>query len=319
MTLGAAGSRAALRAAARRSADALLQGHATTAAARAVSASRLRILAYHDVPDPDRFRAQLKHLVRHYVPVSAEQVVAALAGTAGLPRRAAWVTFDDGHPDVLANAAPLLTSYGVPATMFVCPAVVDTSDPLWWQVVEAAGSLGVMPATGTVGTGLPAVRRWLKSSPDEERRAFVAACERSLRAAGHDRDRRQLTTQELRAWTSQGHTLGNHTWDHPVLPRCTPAEQVTQVDRAHTWLGDTLPGQPLLFAYPNGDWTATTELRLRHLGYSAAVLFDHSVARLTHGPLRLSRLRVSSTAPVRRFRAILSGAHSAAYACTGRR
>ena len=72
----------------------------TDPVARAVASltrDRLRVLAYHGVPDQVAFSRQLDYLRRRYVLVSGADVIAACRGLGELPGRAVWITFDDGQ------------------------------------------------------------------------------------------------------------------------------------------------------------------------------------------------------------------------------
>src|SRR5262249_27105619 len=88
-----------------------------------VATGYLRILAYHGIPDPAAFAAQLDHLRDRYNPVSGADVANAFTRGSALPKRAVWVTFDDGRPEVVTHGLPLLAARSIPATMFVCPGV----------------------------------------------------------------------------------------------------------------------------------------------------------------------------------------------------
>ena len=66
-----------------------------------------------------RFRRQLEYIQSHYVPISIEQLVAAL-GTAGedLPPNPILLTFDDGYSDHFVNVFPLLDALGIQGCFF---------------------------------------------------------------------------------------------------------------------------------------------------------------------------------------------------------
>jgi peptidoglycan/xylan/chitin deacetylase (PgdA/CDA1 family) len=270
--------------------------------------SRLRVVAYHDVPDATAFSRQLDLLCERWVPVSAEQVRRAAAG-GRLPRRALWLTFDDGHPAVVDTAMAVLDAAGVHATAFVCPAVVDTCEPYWFQVVDAAVAEGLAEARSASRPGL---RARLKAMRDSDRRSAVAALLDQLADRGVHVHRRQITSDQLDRWRAGGHEVGSHSWDHPLLDRCDDDEQRRQVRRAHAWLADRgmLPARPF-FALPNGNRAAVAEDELRCLGYGPPLLFDHRLAR----PARtghVSRLRLDAAADARRTAAVVSGLQPAA-------
>ena len=283
-----------------------------SAAVERVLRGRLRVVAYHGVPDADAFRRQLDAVVSRYESVSGADVVAAFNGGPPLPDRAVWITFDDGHSSVVDRALPLLRDRGMTATLFVCPGLVDGGEPPWWDVVDSAVDHGWTVDRLPTGTYVQA----LKSLPDDERRRYVADADAfSKHSVGEAGPVPVAGKVALESWMDAGMELGNHTWDHPCLDVCTPDEQRRQIVEADRWLeeiGAFERGR--LFAYPNGDWTGHAEQVLTELGYDVALLFDHRLADVagTH-PLRISRVRLDTAAPVERARAILSGGHSMLY------
>jgi len=284
-----------------------------------ITRRRLRVLAYHGVDRPDRFAVQMTWLSARWHPVTLEDVAAATAGVAQLPDRAVWVTFDDGHPEVVEVAQPVLDRCGIRATMFVCPALIDTDEPFWWDVVADAAKF---PPDQVPSDGWAPFERsvaGLKRLPDDARRRAVEQARAWVTAArGTVPARRQIRTDELEAWVAGGHSVGNHTWDHPCLDTCNAEEQTRQVVQADEWLTKFGIRGPKAFAYPNGNWVGHVANVVRSLGYQVGVVFDHRLAR-AHGPsLRMSRLRVSGSAPLARFRAIVSGLHPAVFSVVRR-
>lgn len=267
------------------------------------SRDHLRILAYHGVDDPGRFRDQMEHLREFYVPVSVDQVLDFLGG-APLPRLAVWVTFDDGYPSVIEQGLPETERLEIPITLFVCPAVIDTDQPLWWQ--------SVMQVQRAAGDSEDLIRH-LKERADKERREIVRRLVATAVERGVARPTQpQLTSESLDRLAGTSATIGNHTWDHPTLDSCEPPDQVVQIRRAHSFLRDKRQFRPVL-AYPNGNWTLEAETAAQGLGYRLGLLFDHRLTNTAAPRFRWSRLRVASDTPMQRFAAILSGAHASVY------
>ena len=275
-----------------------------------LSGSKLRIVAYHAVPDPTIFAHHMDHLAERYEPVSVAQVRRAVDGERPLPDRAVWVTFDDGDPSVFDVARPILVSRGVPATAFVCPGVIDTARPFWWVTVREAAEAGLNATVDGQPSSSAQLEAALKVCDDQVRRRVVADLDEQLmERTGVPLEHPQARTEDLRAWLDEGFDIGNHTWDHPCLDRCAEDVQREQVRDAHDWLTSCLGGQVDLFAYPNGNWAASSEDELRRLGYRLGLGFDHHLADGRSEPLRLSRLRLDADAPAPRARAVLSGLH----------
>jgi peptidoglycan/xylan/chitin deacetylase (PgdA/CDA1 family) len=282
-----------------------------TTAFLAATSGHLRILAYHGLHEPGAFERQLQHLAERYTVVSLRAVVDAVTHHRPLPERSVWLTFDDGIPEVVTLAQPLLDRYGFTATLFICPGVVDTSQPYWWEIVREAEDVcgPEIPRLGYRGVSLEAA---LKRCPDSVRRAYVEQLATAVvEQTGRSPRQRQLRSDELWDWVAAGHEVGNHTWDHPLLDRCEANQQVEQIEAAHEWLQATLGAHPAAFAYPNGNWSRASEGTLRRLGYRIGLGFDHRMADLRHtNPLRLARLRANADDEIVRFRPIVAGIHS---------
>lgn len=271
-----------------------------TGASRLATRHTLRVLAYHTVPDPDALERQLDWLTANFNPVSSADVERATRG-GSLPQRPVWLTFDDGDPSVVEHALPLLSRRGLVATMFICPGLIESGKPFWWNVVEAASPDQIEHVTGVAhGPDTPAVE-WFKKCDDSARRELVDALNDTVQVAGH-----QLDTPMLERWVAGGNDLGNHTWDHPCLDRCSPEEQKRQVTEADNWIRDLVPGWRPAFAYPNGNWTTEIDSLLEELDYDLAVLHDHRLTNLSR-PLMISRLEIESDDPVERLASVVSG------------
>jgi peptidoglycan/xylan/chitin deacetylase (PgdA/CDA1 family) len=281
-----------------------LGSRAVSGVAQRATQRSLRILAYHDVTEPAAFADQLAYLSRYFEIVSGSQVVAWLRGEDHGERPLVWLTFDDADLSVVEAGLPLLEAHRAPATLYQVASVVDTSEPFWWQVAERARDRGA---------SIPTVSQ-LKQVEDERRRMLVEVAWRHLAerdpAALHQP---QMTTEHLRRWIGSGREVGSHTWDHPCLDRCAPEESSEQVRRAAAWVDSLGVAHPRAFAYPNGNFDPTTDAVLRELGYATALLAGHRLTPRSSDPLHLQRLRVDASAPLGRFRAILSGAHSAVF------
>ena len=290
----------------------MLRSAPVTAFSRLLTRGRLRILAYHGVPDPTLFAAQMEYLARRFTPVTEQAVADAIHRGAKLPSGAAWVTFDDGDPSVVHNGLPTLRRLGIPATMFVCPGLIESGDPFWWRVTEWATQHAPERASAVAPTA-EELTEHCKLLSDGRRRLIVGQL---LDHMGEPRpeDWRQLAAHELRAWTDAGMALGNHTWDHPLLDQCNEEAQREQVRTAHDWLSDHLGRPPVSFAYPNGNFAPVVDAEVAALGYELGVLYDNRLTALDGPHLQLSRVMLEADQPAERLIGVLSGAQPVARA-----
>ncbi|MEM7286790.1 MAG: polysaccharide deacetylase family protein [Actinomycetota bacterium] len=290
----------------------LLRSGPVTMLSRLVTRGRLRILAYHGVPDPDLFAAQMEYLARKFTPVGEAAVADAIHRGAKLPSGAAWVTFDDGDPSVVVNGLPTLERLGIPATMFVCPGLIESGMPFWWRVTEWA-SEHMPDRAAAVAPTAEELTEHCKLLSDGRRRLIVDQMLEHMQQPRPE-DWRQLSSAELDAWTDAGMALGNHTWDHPCLDQCNETVQRDQVRDAHEWLTDHLGHPPISFAYPNGNFSPIVDTEVARLGYDLGVLYDNKLTPLDSEPLQLSRVMLEADQPAKRLVGVLSGAQPVARA-----
>lgn len=296
-------------------AKAIMRSAPVTAVSRTLTRGRLRILAYHGVPDADRFAEQMEYVARAFTPVHEDQVIAAIHEQQPLPKGAAWVTFDDGDPSVVTNGLAPLERLGIPATMFVCPGLIQSGDPFWWRVTEWVTEHA--PEAGADFAEPAELTEYGKVITDGRRREMVATLMGRIPHPLPD-TWRQLNDADLRRWTGAGMALGNHSWDHPCLDQCGPSAQVDQIRRAHEWLTDWSGRPPRSFAYPNGNFSEPVDQAIRDLGYDVAVMYDNSLTSLDTDPLRLSRVMLEADQPPERLVGVLSGAQPALTGFAGR-
>jgi len=269
----------------------------------------LAVIAYHGVDDAESFARHLDHLRTRCRPVSLDEVRAASDGRAGLPRRAVLITFDDAERTLVERGVGLMTERGLPGVAFVVAGHLDGDRPFWWKEVEELVLAGGTTA-GLEGQSALEVVRGLKRISDDRRHEALAELRRSAR--GPATASSQLRRSDLPGLRSAGIEVGNHTMTHPILPRCSEERVHEEIAAAHEVLEAATGAAPDAFAYPNGDWDPRGERILAERSYRSGFLFDHALVRTpVRHPLRISRVRVDSTASVERLRLILSGFHPA--------
>ena len=279
------------------------------------ASQRLAVLAYHGIDDADRFARHMDHLRRTARPITLEAALDAFEGRSALPERAALITFDDGHRSVYDVAMPILGERGFPAVVFVIAGVIGSERPFWWtEVIDLANRGGTVAGLGDRSP--QDLVRTLKRVPDQRRAEAIEALRRT--ASAEAAPVAQLTGAELRSLESAGIAIGNHTWSHPSLPRCSPDVVRREIVDAHESLRGILGHGPEAFAYPYGDADGTAAACLRGHGYRAAFLFDHHLSPTQpRDAFAVSRLRVNSTTTLDRFRMISSGFHPSLHRLRG--
>jgi peptidoglycan/xylan/chitin deacetylase (PgdA/CDA1 family) len=283
------------------------------------------VLAYHRVtPDDDMaacaypamhvaastFRAQLRALRQMYRVIPMTELQALLQGARPLDAPVAVITFDDGYRDNARVALPILIEENLPATFFVSLDFVDRARPFWFdRLAVAAGACGSATAA-TLGAeaGLPprlvaalvasqpfaqrvrAAAAYLKTLPDGEREAVVAALERavSVPAAGAE----PMTWDEVRGLRAAGMQVGAHGVRHGILTRMPAAEARREIADSVTAIAERVGAPVTEFAYPNGDADAVVARLARECGVQLGFTMAGRSVQPGGDPLRIARRNV---------------------------
>jgi peptidoglycan/xylan/chitin deacetylase (PgdA/CDA1 family) len=279
------------------------------------------ILMYHRVAfvqndpwglavDPDRFEEQIAYAKQHRSPMSVDEFVERHR-TKTLPANAVAVTFDDGYRDNLINAKPVLTRYGIPATLFLATGFINQDTPFWWDELATM----ILASTQTVHdqqflAGETVNLDWGKPDHSDttgewrawhepqtpRQRSYLAIWRRLRLATAEQRDLamntlrqrfgtatdslgRPLSSNEIRTLLCDGLVqLGAHTVTHPALTSLDRLECRREIvdsgNRCRELAAKSVNG----FAYPYGDMSMEVQHDVASLGFSWACSTQGSFA-----------------------------------------
>ena len=288
----------------------VLRGTGVLALTEALARPSLTILCYHRIlPMAEKagtpaqgmidakelFERQVETLARDYRVLSMEQVFEHCESKRPFPRRAVWINIDNGYGDNFEHAFPILKRHGLPATIFLVPAPLDSGEWLWWDDVAASlrelhGKLGDV-ATLPAGLypeplrealrrmqGLPAFSasasdgfvRMLRARTEAERRAVVTDLgARAAAVRSAPRPRLMLTWDEIRQMSRSGITYGFHTVGPGTQDTDSDAQGVADLSRAMERIAAETGERPIAYSYPIGPpadrirgWLASCGVRL---------------------------------------------------------
>lgn len=216
-----------------------------SALARRISVRRASVIAYHNVVEPDdagrgdsslhlplsKFLKQIDWLAETHQVVALD--TAAAGGVGSRPQ--AVITFDDAYRGAVSLALPEVVRRGLPATVFVSPALLGAGST-WWDEMGEAGLLAPelrRACLHELGGRTEAIRENMFREKD------VPILPRSYGIAAPD---------ELREHCREGITLASHAWAHEHLPSMDRADREASLRRTLEWL-DTFGG-------PTTSWLA---------------------------------------------------------------
>ena len=258
--------------------------------------NRLRVLAYHKVPDKKAFEKQVIYLRSHYNIISIPQLIESIEEKKALPKKPLLITFDDGDITVLENGLPVLNKYDINSCLFIITGLVNTSNDTWITRVEQQE----MNRGKTYQEARKVVNHF-KKIPNKERETNMDDYPEVTK--------RQLNTGDLKNMQEQGMYIANHTHTHPMLDKCT-SEEITRELKASKQVFDDLglPGYNV-FAYPNGNTSESTNRSLKNADIKLIFLFDHKINGTVLDPFNISRIRVDSDTELTEFKSKVSGVH----------
>jgi peptidoglycan/xylan/chitin deacetylase (PgdA/CDA1 family) len=210
------------------------------------------------------------------------------------------LTVDDGYRDFADIAVPILSRYGIPATVFVARDFIDGGRWYWWDRIDHAfvqtASHRARVRLGDRGTceyswNAPAEkalaqRRFTedcKEIDDTAKWQAIEELETELRVevpVDVPVRYRGVTWDDVRKLSDAGIEIGGHTVTHPILSRVPPERAEAEVVECLDAILHHTGKRPRTFAYPNGrrgDFTPWVMDVLDREGIIGAVTGEHGI------------------------------------------
>lgn len=257
---------------------------------------------------------QLRYLVRHFKIVSLEMMLDRLRNGSFPLANEIVLTFDDGLRNNLTVVYPILRELQVPATMFVCPALVESGEWLWNH--EMRCRLQILPAPELAelrmkllapGTSVEAIIEWMKTLRLQQRRlaeATIYQATASFQPTAAQREAFDIMSwDDLRSLDRNLITVGSHTLSHPILTTLSTEEIESEILESRRCLEEKLERKVDFFCYPNGSYDKRAH-QLVQKTYRAAVTTESGVIDGSQGldVHRLPRIASAESAALTAWR-----------------
>ena len=227
------------------------------------------VMMVHGVGDGELgtkdFAANVAWLKAHFRVVKLEHMLESVqAGRRPADGGEVAITFDDGLRNQATQAYPVLRRYQAPASIFVCPGLIESGAWLWNHDARARlrrlAPSALRAFAEHVGRPDPAqvehVVDALKDLPVARRRE----AQEELRRATPDFTPTEaerlasdlLNWDEIQALDPELVSIGSHTVTHPILPTLDDAELEYEIAGSRDMLEHRLRRKVEWFCYPNG-------------------------------------------------------------------
>jgi len=202
------------------------------------------------------------------------------------------LTFDDGLRNNLTVVYPILRALQVPATMFVCPALVESGEWLWnhemrcrLQTLVAADRAELRTNLLSPGSTVDVIE-WMKTLALQQRRTAEAIIRQATTGFQPTEAQREafdiMNWDDLRSFDRDLITVGSHTLSHPILTKLSGQEIESEILESRRCLEQGLERKVDLFCYPNGAYDRRA-YQLVQKTYRAAVTTETGVINGTEG------------------------------------
>ena len=254
-----------------------------------------RILVYHGIAQQGAHALgqQLRYLARHFKVVSLESMLDGIMNGSLPLAHEIVLTFDDGLRNNLTVVYPILRELQLPATMFVCPALVESGEWLWnhemrcrLQTLAAADRAELRTELLAPGTSVDPIIEWMKTLQLQHRRTAEAIIRQATTGFQPTEAQREafdiMNWNDLRSLDRNLITVGSHTLSHPILTKLSGQEIESEILESRRRLQQRLERKVDLFCYPNGAYDRRA-YQLVQKTYRAAVTTETGVINSTDG------------------------------------
>ncbi len=220
------------------------------------------------------FIDELDFLLSHYKPVELHELLnPEIQG-----KKVFHLSFDDGLRQCFDIIAPILIRKGVPATFFVNPAFAGNSQLFHRykaslvvsHIMDHPSDLKHLKISGFDARSVLAIPYHQSHILDDMALKMGISWNNFL-----DDYKPYMTEYQIQQLTSQGFTIGAHSWDHPEFWLLNEEEQHRQITRSVEWVSERFKMKINAFAFPYTDDGVPGRL-LKHLA-------ENEICDLTFG------------------------------------
>jgi peptidoglycan/xylan/chitin deacetylase (PgdA/CDA1 family) len=215
-----------------------------------------RILLYHGTPRrfATALERQLKFVRSRFEIIALPRLLELLSSSPAQVARKLALTFDDGLRNNVTVAYPLLKKLGLPATFFICPALVGSARWLWNH--EARQRLRFLGDARHAERIIESMKRLDHASRLRLEEEIRKASPHYLPSAREHED------FDIAGWDDIGSldpsliTIGSHSMTHAILTSLNESEAEREIAASRALLEERLNRSVDVFSYPNGDYGA---------------------------------------------------------------
>jgi peptidoglycan/xylan/chitin deacetylase (PgdA/CDA1 family) len=218
------------------------------------------------------FEKDLDVLLKHYEPVSIEDIHEHITLNKSLPRNAFSLSFDDGLTEFKEVAWPILKRKGIPVALFVNSGFVDNKALFFRfkasilidfiqnnsgkEIIKKANELfsSMVDLVSDLESFVRGIKYGQRSFLDDLALYFDINFEEYLKDA-----KPYLSSSDLMDLKAQGVHIGAHSVSHPLFNELSEADKLSEFTGSVNWVKDTFNQAVHTFSFPFTDYGISSE------------------------------------------------------------
>lgn len=269
-------------------------------------------LLHHKVVSaaPEVFERQIRYLKKKYQIISLPDYISIITSGFPIPKNCVILTFDDGYQDNYTYAYSILQAYNAPATIFICPDLIDSQQSLWTNKLAAGILRSKVPSItidklgkydlSTRQARLHAADQLIdqiKGFKDEEIQKTIdhILIQLQLEPNIPSPHQQYLSWQQIRTMAQNNISFGAHTLSHVNLSKVPSSKARNEIEASKQRIETKLNIPVKSFAYPFGGMDSFNDHHTklaRDLGFSCACTTLFGRNTLSQELFRLKRIPI---------------------------
>lgn len=215
------------------------------------------------------FRQDLDLFLKHYKPVSLEELYKNIAGGNAIKTNSFFLSFDDGLSEIYDVVAPILKEKGIPASIFINPCFVNNKDlffrykaSILTDHLHKTKNLkpGLLNKLSEIWPGMEVSQNNLQKNilnTDFANKEKLTKAAEFLNVDFNDYLQNQkpyLSTDQLKELKKEGFSIGAHSMDHPLYNAIPLTAQLKQTKESIKYVKENFNEEISSFAFPFTDF-----------------------------------------------------------------
>jgi len=206
-----------------------------------------------------QFKDDLDYLLKHFNPISLQDLHQYIQQHAQLPKNRFFLSFDDGFAECETIIAPILKQKGIPATFFVNSAFVDNRNLMYRCKASLLVNQLVEGKEDDIGKQALAFQM-MQVTYDNPQPFMYFGKQLNVSFKNYLRKKQPyLSSKQIKNLYKQGFDIGSHSHDHPWFRDISYEQQERQVTRSLRTLRSIVPSISS-FSFPFSDDGITATL-----------------------------------------------------------